>query len=428
MSFSVPGAPGRPPDQVEKMDDDGFTVPIVKKRGRGRPRKTTNADDTNSVVSNTSVNTFMTLSDDDPGDVSHLPKKSRVVKPKRPPPIVIPNLNTVKDVEAILVAAPINKSNILRRITKDGTKLFVTTPDEFKSLREHLKTTKVKFTSYTLHEDMVSRYVMYGLPKHDIREVYDALKNALTQEPHDLKEMKINKKSYPDQANYLIYFKKSAGITLANLKTVTGILGYRVFFSRYEKGVQPTQCYNCQRYSHASANCWMEPRCMRCSGPHKSSECCLLDKTSKKIPDDKVKCINCDGNHTSNSNECPTRIKLTKERRELADRRLNTVKRTRYAQEYRNNYDSHFPANKSTRVVDNPNTRRNTTVTNGISYSQSVKTGITQPIDDSNSDLFSPQELLQILRDMVRICSSCRTKEDQILALTAIVEKYVCHD
>lgn len=422
MSGANSGGQKRPPDKPITVDDDGFTVPIAK-RGRGRPKKQRVDDDVMSVTSLVSGNTYDSLTDDDTGDCGHLSKKNRVVKMKRPPPIVLPNLNSRKDVDAIMEGIPIEKSNILRRITREGTRLFVSTTEKFKALRSHFAKANCKFTSYTLHEDMVTRYVMYGLPEHNPREVQEALSAALKQAPFDLKQMKINKKSYTDQANYLVYFKKSAGITLLHLKSITGILGYRVYFSKYQKSDQPTQCYNCQRYSHASANCWLDPRCMRCGGPHKSTDCPLVDKRTLKIPDDKVKCINCDGKHTSNSKDCPSRIKIVKDRQELVNKRTNTAKGARYVKNYSNNYDSHFPDTIRLNRNVNKTTERNTTYT---PYSQVVVES-TQPFSNSNST-FKPSQLMSIFKQMVHICSSCRTVEEQLTALAAIVEKYLCHD
>lgn len=412
------GTSGEPPDKTPTMDHDGFSVPLKIKRGRGRPRK--NADGV-SIIS--TENSFDGLTDDDQGDVRQVWKKNRPTKEKRPPPLFIPNLKTRNDVEAILKDVPVDTKKVLRRSTKDGTKLFVSSNEDFKLLRTHFESRKVQFTSFTLHEDMVTRYVMYGLPKYNTTEVKEGILESLKFAPMEVKEMKIKEKSYDDQANYLVYFKKASGVTLTQLKSITGVLGYRVNFSKYHKGSQPTQCYNCQRFSHASANCWLDPRCMRCGGPHKSSECTLVDETTKKVPDAQVKCINCKGNHTSNSKVCPTRIKLMKDRMELNNRRQNTAKQGRYVQNFTNNYNSQFPAMNN---FDNRTTARDATDSAQLPYSK-VLTQPTQPVRNSNS-AFTPSQLMAIFREMIHICSSLQSAEQQLTALTAIVEKYLCHD
>lgn len=72
-----------------------------------------------------------------------------------------------------------------------------------------------------------------------------------------------------------------------------------------------TQCYNCQRWGHSSANCGFQYRCVACgSSDHKPKECprkSLMDTEStsadesQKEPKEDPKCCNCGGNHTANS-------------------------------------------------------------------------------------------------------------------------------
>lgn len=121
--------------------------------------------------------------------------------------------------------------------------------------------------------------------------------------------------------HFLIYFKKSDKITLNLLKsTITGIMNYYVHFEHYKPRVfGPTLCRNCQEYGHSSSNCNLQPRCMRCSENHKSTECPHIDKTTNKIPEDKVKCANCQGQHTSNYSNCKYRLDLMKKNQTRAE-------------------------------------------------------------------------------------------------------------
>lgn len=61
-----------------------------------------------------------------------------------------------------------------------------------------------------------------------------------------------------------------------------------------------TQCYRCQGYNHMAMNCPNSLKCLRCSGPHRSSDCTTTN--SKDFT-----CANCSGNHASVSPNCPTR-------------------------------------------------------------------------------------------------------------------------
>lgn len=77
----------------------------------------------------------------------------------------------------------------------------------------------------------------------------------------------------------------------------------RVFVSR------PWQCYQCQGFGHNAADCRGKPRCVICSGYHKLSEC--PEKTVEE-KQRKLKCINCQGDHTANYSRCP-KIKMANE-------------------------------------------------------------------------------------------------------------------
>ncbi|KAL9705845.1 hypothetical protein quinque_009363 [Culex quinquefasciatus] len=57
--------------------------------------------------------------------------------------------------------------------------------------------------------------------------------------------------------------------------------------------------------------CNMTPRCVKCGQKHGSNECQLPTKAElEKAPDDvrqKIKCANCNLNHTANFKDCTAR-------------------------------------------------------------------------------------------------------------------------
>lgn len=210
------------------VDKDGFRLPIRRKRGR--PRKETvvtegQDDDQMSTGTAESENVYESLNDDDEGDAQ--PKRVRVTKVKRPPPITIPNLN-FRDVQDKLKEMPdIDPHNVSRRITKEGVKIFVTDHSEHKKVRTYLDSVNTKYTTYTCDEDRMTRFVMYGLPTTDLVEVQAAILEASKLKPVAVKYMKIAKKLYPEQCNYLIYFNKTSKVSVDDLRRVTGILGFQ---------------------------------------------------------------------------------------------------------------------------------------------------------------------------------------------------------
>lgn len=179
---------------------------------------------------------------------------------------------------------------------------------------------------------------------------------------------------------------------------------------------------NCgQEYFHSSRNCKLPPRCMRCGNSHKSSECTYLDSKTKKIPDSKVKCVNCKRNHTSNSKECPIRQQILHQREQAITQKRKNATQMRYVHQTQN-FDKYFPSlpQKNSNFVINSN--NNEHMKYSASARQSVKfNSATQP--NVNSNLFSLQ-----FNEMINICTNCKTKSEQLIALTAIFEKYMSNE
>ena len=58
------------------------------------------------------------------------------------------------------------------------------------------------------------------------------------------------------------------------------------------------QCTNCQRYGHTKNFCSRAPRCVKCTGSHRTSDCLRKERS------DQVKCVLCEGNHPANYKGC----------------------------------------------------------------------------------------------------------------------------
>ena len=76
-----------------------------------------------------------------------------------------------------------------------------------------------------------------------------------------------------------------------------------------------TQCYNC----HSSTNCYLPPRCAKCPGNHKSSDCTVVRENKIIVDNNGVEtlvpvrtaiCTNCGGKHPANFSGCENRKKL----------------------------------------------------------------------------------------------------------------------
>lgn len=63
------------------------------------------------------------------------------------------------------------------------------------------------------------------------------------------------------------------------------------------KSKDPLQCTNCQRYGHIHKSCKLNPRCVKCNGPHHYTKC---NKNTEEPPI----CVNCNEPHPANYKGC----------------------------------------------------------------------------------------------------------------------------
>lgn len=426
-------------------------------RRRGRPPR---------IYCDTDMSTdnyFSGLSDDDNGDpgpsrskrsrkdptsqnstTAAVPKKPPA--PKRPPPIIIPNLNHAQVIE-ILKTAPINNKQYSKRLTSDGFKIFTENVQDYKQLKSHLASVSTNHYSFTLEEDLQSRYVVYGLPEIDIKVIREAINHQIQKDPTDIKKMKILKPKYEGQSHYLIYFRKSEQVKLQALKSITVIEGYHVFWSHYRRDNTPTLCRNCGQYFHSARNCAMPTSCLRCCGNHKTSECIHLDKETGLIPEEHLRCIQCGRQHGAASAKCKVRQQIIESRlAEIANRKrtLNTKRYVNTLYNYPESYPSIVDSGRRLKPKTQP-----TVPKKNVSYQpapipennfwqtppdqrfqSSARLSQKQcpTNNNSNSDLFTPGQLMQIFRECIGICNDSINKFEQLSALSFIIEKHLLND
>ncbi|GFW86180.1 nucleic-acid-binding protein from transposon X-element [Trichonephila clavipes] len=74
----------------------------------------------------------------------------------------------------------------------------------------------------------------------------------------------------------------------------------QVKFDTFRRNSRPTQCYNCNFFHHASQNCSMKTRCLKCGSGHGTGQCEIKEKLLNPTY------INCNAQgHMASSTECP---------------------------------------------------------------------------------------------------------------------------
>ncbi|GFV75003.1 uncharacterized protein TNCV_4086711 [Trichonephila clavipes] len=81
---------------------------------------------------------------------------------------------------------------------------------------------------------------------------------------------------------------------------VRSCLYMQIKLDPFRKGNRITQCYNCNYFHHASQNCNMKTRCLKCGANHRTGACEIKEKIENPL------CINCNNRgHMASSTECP---------------------------------------------------------------------------------------------------------------------------
>jgi hypothetical protein len=111
-----------------------------------------------------------------------------VKKDPKPPPTTVKNIN-ITDLNEIMAGFKIPSNNISLRLTQYGIKLFVTTTEEFKTLKSFLQEKALGCYTHQLKEDKKSKFVLYGIPNFDEAVIKSELANY-DLNPSDIKKLK----------------------------------------------------------------------------------------------------------------------------------------------------------------------------------------------------------------------------------------------
>lgn len=433
--FSVPDIsleqllPPKPPDKTSESD-----FRSVKNRKRAKIQRNKNDLQNNTC----SENIYDSLNDDEDDDShsmvscisdssSYRRKPVRKTHPKKTnsnvkidkkvyyPPITVMDLN-INEVFIELNKLNLkNNESVQTKLTQHGIKVLTSDLENFKIIKEEFQKRNIKFYTHCLKEDQKTKIVLYGLP--DMEPIH--VKTELEKHnvfPEDVKKLKIKSQKYISQCHYLLYFIKSKKVQIADLRKVKALFSIVVKWQYYSKhNSSPTQCSNCQKFGHGNQNCFLKAKCLKCGEDHQTNNCIYNVSTSDhtlkpSIPKEKVKCANCNHQHTANYSKCTNRLEYLEYLNKL--RQNNRIKSNKNSYGFVNSpelYNLNFPAFSG----------ENGKPTNNNSWQNK------NPQNSKSNDMFTPAECMDIFNEFVNKLRSCKTKEDQIKIIGEITFKYL---
>lgn len=248
----------------------------------------------------------------DANDSSNAPPK-----PKKPDPFFIQKCQArhwtaiIKDIELLIQEKPplMDSGNFIKIYPKDT--------DQFRKIQSFLIQNSIKSYAMNPREERPLKVLIKGIP-NDIP--IDLVREELTNLGFNVHRVAQLRKFREKTPLPIFLCNLNKDDKTQSIYELNQFLGFYVKVESYRfKGVK--QCYNCMLFNHSSENCRMDPRCLKCAGPHKTFEC---TKDRKEA----ACCANCGGEHPANFKGCPAHPQQIKNKKTEAKtiRDLGTIK------------------------------------------------------------------------------------------------------
>lgn len=306
-----------------------------------------------------------------------------------------------------------------------GIRIDVFDPKEQASLFENLHKKEFEVFNYHTKDSKPIKIALMGLPLMEIPHLKQLLKDVGIT-PDEIKPLKLRFENYL----YILYFGPRS-VKLGDLKKTRYIGNFSIKWDHFQNRRQGivAQCRNCQMFGHSSVNCRRKTRCLTCAGMHSTNNCPvkipksqLVTMDSSQIDRTKIKCVNCEQNHTANFSGCTKRIKY-----------LEIMQRKNQKNRISTSPNFHFNSNSFPALPSNHEQKERRFIHTSFprkSFSSTLRgQANNQPVlRQENSNLFSPEELMIIFKDIIMNLQGCTSKMEQILKLGEIATKYLFTD
>lgn len=332
----------------------------------------------------------------------------------KPPPLNIVGVEYAK-ISGLLDAIKTKADDYSSSLAPFGIRVYSANTDRYNALKSELLKAEIKFFTYQLREEQLTKIVLKNLFSMNVDELKIHLNEAGIH-PVKITVMNIHQKKFSDHCLYLLYFVKSDKVNVSQLKEITSTICHvKILWKNYKnKRNGPMQCSRCMKYGHGANNCYLDPVCIRCGDRHLSNACPLLfDPTTKvqrtRIPDEMLRCGLCNQNHSANFSGCVKRVEFIERQQRYRNRNQRQARQQQINHGFVNapqleNFNFP-PLDPRARAESLPQTQ--------IPQRPSL-----------NNELFTPTELMSIFKELMAAISQARTKTEQISALGEIAIKY----
>lgn len=268
-----------------------------------KPKRTANLSSVSHQVKFSTSNRFKDLADDSDCEQSQAahPVSGTRAKSSRIPPIVIEVKEDWSHQTITELVSKFTKTFHLQYRRKGKVAIHCYANDSHRIVTDGLRADNVPFHTFSRKEERTYKVVIRGIPTETIPSVSD-----------ELAEMGFNhasitklKSSSPDGKMTCppLLVQLPAGSDIVKFKQIKYLCSCVIKIERFKPNTSSgTQCYRCQHFGHASRNCNLPERCVKCIGSHATKDCLKKERTSP------AQCCNCKENHPANFRQCAVRI------------------------------------------------------------------------------------------------------------------------
>lgn len=228
----------------------------------------------------------------------------------KPPPITTMG-KSLKEVTDILIegsAESKDKFHLRETTSSDKDKVKITTfitiltkdKETYDTFIAILKSKEIEYYSYTPKNEKPKTLVLkYLKGNFTDEEVKSELKSRTWE---NVEILKVNKTSFTkDKKSPVFLVQISNKSSIKELTKVDVILYQKVKWEPLRKN-EVFQCTKCQRLGHASTNCALVFRCVKCGESHEPKQCKINKDSDRNL----LKCANCgQSGHPANYRGCP---------------------------------------------------------------------------------------------------------------------------
>lgn len=381
---------------------------------------------------------------------------------QRIPPIIIPNAKR-SDVIPQLVSLKIEDYRL--KLASVGINVFLNSADDYKSYRKLLNDTKIQYFSHDLPEEKFTRVVLKGLDNIDPEDVAKELE-ALEVKPVEVKTQKPKRQRYTNHVNYIVYYRRGDP-NLRKVYSIERLLHTSISWEPYRNSFNgPTQCRRCLMLGHGTRHCTLSPNCGYCAGPHLSEKCEDMGKAidavnsgmeegdnanelgeKVSLDDFPAKCHNCIHNgfkkadHIAFSDKCPSKQRFVQLQRQLSKSRPQqkphkqpkpkfVLDRSAFPPLPASSNGIAFQGQQTAGRNPQPSPSTPSSFQHRMDFSKQAK-NMSRPnpyptqINNVSNDLFSFDEMMELVNELVVNMSNCSTRMEQFQVITNLTLKYV---